>query len=53
MICSRAQRLLTAAGDNPSSGAMNKGNKRVGSLGKFVQGSFFDDAEEVSNCVCC
>ena len=45
----RAQRLLTTAGDNPASGvAVEKAKKRVGSLGKFVQGSFFDDAEEVS-----
>ena len=45
----RAQRLLATAGDNPTSGvAVDKAKKRVGSLGKFVQGSFFDDAEEVS-----
>lgn len=44
----RAQRLLTS-GDDPSSGdSVNKSKKRVGTLGKFVQGSFFDDAEEVS-----
>ena len=45
----RAQRVLTATGDSAASGAgVEKAKKRVGSLGKFVQGSFFDDAEEVS-----
>ena len=38
---------MATAGDNPTSGAVNKASKRVGTLGKFVQGSFFDDTEEV------
>ena len=48
MASYRAHRLLAGTGDNPSnSGATEKVNKRVGSLGKLIQGSFFDDAEEV------
>ena len=44
----RAHRVLAGTGDNPSSsGVMEKASKRVGTLGKLVQASFFDDAEEV------
>lgn len=43
----RAHRVLAGTGDNPSSsGVMEKASKRVGTLGKLVQASFFDDAEE-------
>lgn len=55
MASYRAHRLLAGTGDNPSnSGVTEKVNKRVGSLGKLVQASFFDDAEEVRihMCIC-
>ena len=48
MTSYRAHRVLAGTGDNPSSsGVMEKASKRVGTLGKLVQASFFDDAEEV------
>ena len=48
MTSYRAHRILAGTGDNPSSsGVTEKPSKRVGTLGKLIQGSFFDDAEEV------